>query len=438
MRRNSDAPVPFTPRPSGDRSRPKPFVPSGRGGRATLDDDGNSTCLSALPHDPDADRDSLFQHFLGCLEFHERASFLDYEANRFWKEQAQEVFELEISKREAMKESFVEENLKEEAEEQVKKSIQDLAISIEAQYKRTEVLRQALSKQNFTEPAEDGSRSRSETNPTPQSQVGPQDQTRTQADPSIHPPRNPGIRVADAPEPKSLIWYIDQSRDAWRSSDEYKEGIKKVRAWRGTKGLPIDTDTANIDGTGGPAASWKEPGREKVRDIVRALRGDESIKKEVSSDYSLQRDVNAYLIQYTRQPTSPAIADTRFTARSPPDPRMSHLPARPWEENLEDVRFKGKFPDQRLSVDLLLGSAHAEASLYKRDVPQKSSASNGAHGNILSKNDCDKEDPTRMRYLHIPANNMEWVEVRPSRSLCTSSVRAADFFLERHSRVLRR
>jgi hypothetical protein len=406
MRRNSDARSPVaSARPSGDHSRPKPSLPPARGGRATLDDDGNSTCLSALLHDPDPDRDSLFQHFLGCLEFRERASFLDYKKNPFWKDQVQELVDFEIDKRKATKQEVDKPKIEKEAEERVKKTIQALAISIEAQYKRTSVLRQALSKQNFTDQPEESPQSQSEGNPPHQSQSTPRGQSQTQGNPPTQPTRSPGIRVLEGPELKSFVWYINKSREEWRSSGEYVTGMEKVRNWRKKQKPRLLADTDIVD-SGGPADS-EEPGRKKVQEIVRRLRGEESITKEKISKYDLERDVNAYLIQYTRKPKVSAGVDNGPNGANPSDPKMRHLPARPYEENLEDVRFKGKFPDQRVSVDLLLRSAHTKASEYNRDIPQKGSASDGVHGNILSKDECDKDDPTRMRYLHIPANNME-------------------------------
>ncbi|KAK0613539.1 hypothetical protein B0T14DRAFT_499008 [Immersiella caudata] len=399
-------------RPSGEYSRLTPSFPTAWGGRATLDDDGNSTCLSALPHNPDPDRDSMFQHFLGCLEFHKRSWFLDYQENPFWQAQVRELVELERSKRKATKQGFDEQRVEKEAEDRVRKTIQALAISIEAQYKRTAVLRHALSKRSFTSQPEPAVQSQSGGNPPQQPQEAPRDQFQARSDPAGQPSSNTGIRLADVPELRSLVWYINKSRDEWRESTKYyKDGIEKVRDWRKSQKppLPVDRDQKSFDGTTGPLVV-EEPGRKKVREIVGELRGEESITKEKISDYSLERDVNAYLIQYTRKPKAAAIDDASATGHDSSDTKMLHLPARPHEEKLEDVRFKGKFPDQRVSVDLLLRSAHTETSEYNSDIPQKGPVSNGTHGNILSKDDCDKKDPTRMRYLHIPANNMEWVE----------------------------
>jgi len=391
MRRHSNKPRSpprsiTSARSSGDFSRVRSPLPKVRSGRATVrvSDDSNPACLSALPHVPDPDPDSLFHHFLGCLEFHQRDHFLDYQVE-YWTTQVEEIVHFEASRAKAREQGIDKQELLEAAEDRVRKTIQALAISIEAQYKRTAVLRRAFSKQNFT--------------------PGCDAEEDYHFDAPRDPPgQPPGIRVVDEPDPGSLVWYINKSRSEWRSSMEYTAGIEKVREWRRHLGFPTDTATVNFDDTGEPEV---EPGRRRVQEIVRELRGEESITKENISEYVLERDVNAHLIQYTRQSKLMAATGAGRKSILPLDLKMRHLPARPYEENLEDVRFKGKFPDQRVSVDLLLRSAHTKAKEYNRDIPQEDSASSGAHRNILSKDECDQKDPTRMRYLHIPANNME-------------------------------
>jgi len=362
MRRSS-----VNPRTSVDIS-PPPYL--GRVRQATLDDSGVPTCLSALPHTPNADRDSLFQHYLGCLEFRDRAKFL-HEENPFWKQKVGQEVKNETLKLRATNQKVDEEKLQEEAQERMKKTIQALAISIEAQYKRTVVLRQALSKETFSDSSE----------------------VITSA-----PDR-------DAPEPRSFVGYIEQSGRKWRKSPEYLNGIKHVRKWRKEQDSR-DIDTTDANPANGPHMV-KEAGRDEIQRIVGALRDPESMKEKITG-YNLERDVNAYLIQYTRKPKpAEATADPKPKSDPPFDPKMRHEPATPHEESLEDIRFKGKFPDQRLSMDLLLRSAHDETLQYDRDILQQGSGPSGAHRNILSKDSCDKKDPTRMRYLHIPANNME-------------------------------
>jgi hypothetical protein len=290
----------------------------------------------------------------------------------------------------------------------VNKNIQALAVSIEAQYKRTAVLRQSLSKEN-PDPYE-GDSSQSEANatenpsgssggPTP---ANPQGQSREnrpdQSEGSQGPP------TVDVLQAKSFVGYVTKSLEEWRSSDEYKTGIDVVRTWRKKMGLSV---SGNSPGSLVP----EEAGRIKVREIVGALRGDESIKKEEITGYRLDRDVNAYLIQYTRLSQSAGATTKDEKNDSSSDPKMRDSPMSPYEESLEDdARFKGKFPDQRISMNLLLRSAHADPDKYRLEIPRHQGADQSGTRrelNVLSQDLCDKNDPTRMRYFHIPANNME-------------------------------
>jgi hypothetical protein len=322
--------------------------------------DADPTCLSDRPHHPDGDQDCLFNHYMGCLEFAQRPDFLDID-NQFWAQQVDdEITRLSLERRTADRES-----LRPEAEVAVQKEIQALGVSLEAQYKRTEVLRRALSRE------------------TPSTAWDPDE---------------PGD---NAPEPKSLVGYIQSSRQRWRESSEYRCGMERVREWRRRRGLPLSP--LDLDET---RESTKEAGRAQVQEIVRNLRGQE-FTEEKTAGYDLERDVDAHLIQYTRL-NSP----DRFNAepgRTPFDLKMRHLPVHSYEEHLEDVRFKGRFPDQRLSVDWLLRSSHSGPESYQHNLPKRPGHSI-MDRNILSKIKCDEKDPTRMRYLHIPANNMEWVE----------------------------
>ncbi|KAK0638992.1 hypothetical protein B0T16DRAFT_235601 [Cercophora newfieldiana] len=353
----------MSPRSSVDRQSAKQPLTMGRVRQATIDHDGDPTCLSALPHIPNADRDSLFQHYLGCLEFHQRADFLD-ENNEFWTQQVRD----ELDKLKAGDPTADQESLRDRAKVSVRKNIQALAVSLEAQYKRTVVLRRALSREN------------------------PSDLTEWKPD-------APGD---DNAEPSSFVGYIDKSRRKWRDSDEYKAGMIEVQKWRSKHGLPVDQV---IDPSGETQGKMKEAGRAKVQEIVGELRGHDSMTEKITG-YDLERDVNAYLIQYTRQNSTDAKSKTTLS-----DPKMRHLPVNSYEEDLKDVRFKGKFPDQRLSIDLLLKSAQLDPGASEwQDILPKDSDDVEANRNILSKANCDKKDPTRMRYLHIPANNMEWVE----------------------------
>ena len=350
---------------------------------AMLDDEAGPTCLSGLYHGPGSVRDKL-QHYLGCIEINQREGFLDLKRNKildpdtgknFWETQ----IDIELNKIKAEKgivdEKDVTAEMRRKAGEQVEKIINSLAVSIEAQYKRTQVLRMALSQPKAHAPKVNQSIS----DQAPVS--GPVSATTvvTGASDPTHP-LTPGV--------SNLVAHVDTSRRAWRVSQEYRDGVKKVRAWRKSMGRHTTKpeDVAKIE-------EELECGRGDVQKIVSTLRTSRSVDE--IADYDLMRDVNAYLIQYTRMPErnggamEGATGDYSCTG----DPKMRHLPLRPVDEDLTDDWFKGKFPDQRVSVSLLLGSAHNEPCVKEK--------------NILSKDACDGKDPTRLRYIHIPANNME-------------------------------
>lgn len=361
----------------------------GGGRHATLDDDQQPTCLSALPHTPNADRDSLFRHYMGCLEFRDRDKFLD-EKNEFWSDQVTRKVQEGITRfRKAQPatpsvqlETAERVKLQEEARAQVKKTIQSLAISIEAQYKRTEVLRNALSKKEEVNPAD----------------------------------KQPKV------EQVTLVDYLNRSCEEWKNSQQYQDGIIQVQRWRAERHGPGVTGAA-----AGKSVSYVAS-RDQVRGIITSLR---KLDDEIVA-YDLRRDVNAYLIQYTRNaelaanmmadakkpnPASVAPNKNLEVPQSLPQPLKTkgpELPVLPIDESLTDPRFKGKFPDQRVSVDLLLKSTVSEdgKTLNSDPVPKEGAAGNKLldNWNILSKRECDVRDDTRLRYLHIPANNMQWVE----------------------------
>jgi len=179
---------------------------------------------------------------------------------------------------------------------------------------------------------------------------------------------------------------LEESRRRWRDSDEYHDGIKEVRRWRQSKGLQTDQPH-----TAEKTEVEPEPGSQLARDIVARIRGPGALFGGMSQ-YNLEKDVNAYLIQYTWRPdasggiaSSQAVEDSR---------RMHHSPARPTGEDLQDERFQGRFPHQHVSMSSLLGLPACGI-----DIPE-------SPRNILSKKLCDGADPSRLRYVHIPSNNM--------------------------------
>ena len=304
-------------------------------------------CLSDQEHGP-KDIDDYLQHYFGCLEISERLSFLDREildgkvsdANR--KKIPNPIWEHEENvERENLKAKGTRaDDVEKQAREQVEKKIGSLAVAIEGQYQRTQILRQALS-------------------------IAP--------NPGTTPNQAPNTR----PSPDThghLVHNVEASYKNWRESEVCKDGLRAIREFRVKQGKALKTDKKTLPMD---RAVQYEPERIRIREVVQKHRGN--LDDEVASygRYDLEKDVNAYLIQYSSKPKS--------------DPELNLL--EPFEE-MTDLRFKGRFPNQRVSMSDLLGSAKDEDK----------------NKNILSKRLAEETDPTRIRYFHIPSNNMDWVE----------------------------
>ena len=307
-------------------------------------------CLSDQEHGP-KDIDDYLQHYFGCLEISERLSFLDREildgkvsdANR--KKIPNPIWEHEenVERKNLEAKGTPAEAVEKQATEQVGKKICSVAVSIEAQYKRTHILRQALLD-------------------APNPGVAPDQAPNTRPSPDTH---------------GHLVHNVEASYQNWRDSTACQDGLRAIRRFRIRQGkaLGSDGEIPPMD-----RAVQYEPERIRIREIVQKHRGN--LDDEVAS-YDLERDVNAYLIQYSR--------------KTKPDDKSDPLKSdtlEPFSEELTDLRFKGRFPSQRVSMSDLLGSAEDKDK----------------NKNILSKRLAKDTDPTRIRYLHIPSNNMYWVE----------------------------
>lgn len=164
----------------------------------------------------------------------------------------------------------------------------------------------------------------------------------------------------------NLVRFVKESRGEWTSSDEYKRGIVKVGTWR--------TNHGKLATTASPPKPQDDITEEDIpeeRVTVRAIKERQELKStwnsawdEKTAKYSVLRDVNAYVIQYDLETSSEC---------------------NPVSEDSDDLRFKGKFPDQRLALTYLL----------------KSDPESG-WDSILSMD----RHPSRLRYFHIPSNNM--------------------------------
>jgi hypothetical protein len=252
---------------------------------------------------------------------------------------------------------------KQEAKRRVKEKRRSTAAAIEAQYRRTEILREALGK-------------------------APDQPTQTSTGQG------------------HLVRHIEASARQWRASVKYKEGIEVVREWKRTRQAPAEkrytleenSDVSTPETTDNEAACHAPngdqqliaPERLRVRECVRKHTRKRLPAVGEEADYNLECDVNSYLIQYTRAHTAMPPQQTSGDTTNAAISRTSTLDSL-GGGGLEPTDaecfkgLKGHFPDQRISIECLLDP----------------------DSNVLSQKQCDEQDPTRIRYFHVPSNNME-------------------------------
>ncbi|GJC83571.1 hypothetical protein ColLi_06409 [Colletotrichum liriopes] len=380
------------------------------------DHDTSPTCLSAEPHGPTADspgaiRD-LTAHYFGCIKISERADFLDKEKNsQLWEHE----IDVEANRLAQQKRDMPEDEREQAARNRVDEKIKGLAVNIESQYKRTDILLKALAgvKCVFCR-AQDKS---------------------CQAQPNSSSPEDPSC---------DLVSLATHSHREWKNSERYKKGIKIIREWRQssiTSATDLNhtrNDNAGSDRKGNDSNAIAAE-REKVRNIIRKDHEDVdyAFKEDENTPYELERDINGYVIQanlgssHLAIPTSlvnasnhsvlqcsnfhcskgsqyhhsvqrpgaateetpyqtyPSIIDTAapsfYETGSGPEKYL-----KPVNENSTDYRFKGRFPDQRTTLQNLLD-----------DKPQKPQMADVI---LYRKRHMNEQ---RVRYFHIPHNNMK-------------------------------
>ncbi|CAP61248.1 uncharacterized protein PODANS_3_11520 [Podospora anserina S mat+] len=340
------------------------------------------TCFSSEDHPPEAIRDHT-KHYFGCINIADRASyFLDPDNSPIWQHEF--LLEKEYLKSLPENGKRPDDEITRAAKQRRDKTIESTAVAIEAQYRRTDILRQAV---KGTVPS------------------GPCLQESTNITRTDH-----------------FVTCVEESGKNWRGSTSYLAGLEKVQAWKRNRPIAENPPSTaarlpNVDPESRP-----EPGREEVGKIVERIRKSTPATDSKSAEYDLERDVNAYLIQYTRKKaedwTSTALnavptTDSRSrtltssptretfhngtTSRAPTfsPTQSSHVQyLEPYEEELQDPRFKGRFPDQRLAMNIVLGA----------DGDSESSPAPGP--SILARDVIKVDDPTRIRYFHLPSNNM--------------------------------
>ncbi|KAK2049929.1 hypothetical protein LZ31DRAFT_581266 [Colletotrichum somersetense] len=377
------------------------------------------TCVSVEPHGPTADSPGVIAdftaHYFGCIKISERAHFFDKKKNYLlWNHE----HDTQLAKLHQQNRDMPKERRQEMAELKVDEKIKGLAVKIESQYKRTDILRKALSGVKCSICREKDKRGEAHS-------------------------------TTSSPEGQScdLVSLVHRSHNEWKDSEEYRIGIDIVRRWKqSTKNNNDDSDHTASDSEGMAA------GRKQVRNIIEKYHTDAcldySFKVDENTHYELERDTNAYIIQWevltpwaphqSQQTSSFPRPSSPFTPPTPAAPIVSNAnllssprasgitsyfedqgtplkrpswnvrlasttlapsfyetssgPERylkPVSEGAADCRFKGLFPDQRTSLKNLLAYNPEEKD---SDV-------------ILNRERHAKEP--RVRYIHIPHNNMK-------------------------------
>ncbi|KAK1773784.1 hypothetical protein QBC45DRAFT_455261 [Copromyces sp. CBS 386.78] len=301
------------------------------------------TCLSAEPHEHSVD--DAVQHYFGCIEICQRPNFFDPKTNNVWiNEREVERKKLALAMSGAQQDPSAD-DLTTKLEMKMKERMISVAIAIEAQYKRAEVLRRAIMK-------------------APISSGQP-----------------------------ALLSNVEQSRRKWLGSQKFKEGVQAVRTWRkGSQGGRKTTDPVPEGEYTVPDSSRAEIGRLEVQSFIKKHRTNaNSASDHGELNYSIERDVHAYLMQFDVQEAEPTALPG-----SDPSTTAKHF-LKPVDDKRTGVQVKGTFPDQRISMSRLLNDGK---NLATECDPM-------GDWNVLRRDKTnDPKVPNRIQYLHIPSNNM--------------------------------
>ncbi|KAK3320394.1 hypothetical protein B0T19DRAFT_386982 [Cercophora scortea] len=175
------------------------------------------------------------------------------------------------------------------------------------------------------------------------------------------------------PAPRNLVKCVEESHARWRASPEFKRGIPLVHAWKAKKRGEAIPDLSVFQD---PEAD-NERDRVVIRKIVTRYRDLWEDEHGVQV-FDLERDVKAHLIQYYSESLNVICGADDYEV------------LRPVEAELTDVRFQGRFPNQTVSMNSLLSRAGGRRGIDDLHVLERHDG--------------------RIKYLHIPSNNMAWVE----------------------------
>ncbi|KAJ3957137.1 hypothetical protein N0V92_006297 [Colletotrichum tropicale] len=325
------------------------------------DCDTRPKCPSAQPHGARIIQD-FSAHYFGCIEIFERPHFFN-KSNTLWVE------ELGLEEKRLRQQDGSnwddKKNYRLAAEENITKKIRSVAESIESQYQRIETLRKAIKDSRCTHLTE-----------SQLSKFG-------------------GHR----PDCNQVVC-LEESYANWKQSEEFENGIKIIRRWKNQRGKRVNDESADDADNNRDAM---DPGRIAARRIMQQTRKD-AFKGDMETErYNLEKDISGYIIQWKilgDEGDKKVRNESQQFVESQPTSRFKcssgrELYLKPTEEDITtDYRFKGHFPDQRLSLYHLLEDDPS--------LPQR-------HDVIMDKD----RHVDRLRYIHIPHNNMALSASRP-------------------------
>lgn len=246
-----------------------------------MDDDSRTTCISPDCHDENI-KDHLL-HFLGCIEISERHSFLNDPEYKLWKQETKHWI-TKLQHVENRDKKLTDAEIEHEARNTSKAKRETWRDDCLSELRRIDFLR---------------------------------------------------FKLKGDQQEKHLVDCVENSRNAWRESEEFKDNIHRVNAW--------------------------SAGRRKYTPQPYEI----PMKESVDKSHEPGRDVNAPFMQFEKGELSQGV----FA---------------PTNETLNGRQaIWGEYPNQMTTVQRLL---YPEAGL----------------ANLLSK----KKDEMRLKYFHIPSNNM--------------------------------
>ncbi len=373
------------------------------------DHDNTPTCLSAEPHHPREISDKLI-HYFGCIEIAERRKFFDA-TNVIWRwEWRNEVMKtIKLSRNADLKGRDAEVAIKnlfheknpiwkwELGYEKIKELVNEASSVWKWEWRNQEMKTIKLAhKANIEQNKAEAAIEELFNNPTDQATATDRvNKTIEELVVGIEIQNKRTVMLKHAIQEKAnhLVECLHASLHTWKADPSLRKRIEKVQKWKSKK------QKSGFRSFSGKEKDEKEKDQGKQEGWVRRAEREPEYE-----DYSLLKDTNAYVIQYRRSGNSDAHSGHERQPIAQHPSTMSNSQGKseqyfePVSEESDDWRFKGSFPHQTVALHTLLDQ-HSKRRCKNEERPSDPTDS------ILSKSRDAPGD--RIRYFHIPSNNME-------------------------------